>query len=93
MAKDLSKLPLAIRRNAIEGLPDTERYKMRFTIGSASSNRVYMVSYDAAPNAMYWTCSCRGNISHGQCKHLTAMGLNGRRFGKNLADAKKYGLI
>jgi hypothetical protein len=48
-----------------------------------------MVSYDAAPNAGYWTCSCRGNISHGQCKHLTNMGLMGRKFGKNILSKQE----
>lgn len=80
-------LPEIIKENAVESLPDTERYKHRFKIRSESSNSLYMVSYDDAPNAKYWTCSCRGNIRNGQCKHLTAMGLQGRKFGKNLADS------
>ena len=71
-----------ITRNAVEVLPDSDRYKVRFKVRSASSNRLYMVSYDNAPGAQYWTCSCRGNIRHGQCKHLTAAGLRGRKFGR-----------
>jgi hypothetical protein len=75
-------LPVRITQNAVEVLPDTERYKCRFKIRSASSNKLYLVSYDAAPNAGYWTCSCRGNIAHGNCKHLSSIGLRGRKFGK-----------
>ena len=78
---------------ALEIFDDTDRYKCRFTIRSESSNSIYMVSFDAAPGAGWWTCSCRGNISKGQCKHLTAMGLKGRRFGKNLAAMRKLGLL
>jgi hypothetical protein len=62
-------------------LPDTDRYKIRFDIPSSSSNRLYRISWDNAPGAHYWTCSCPGNISHGQCKHLTACGLKGRKYG------------
>jgi len=68
---------------AVEVLPDTDRYKVRFKVRSASSNSLYLISYDAAPGAQYWTCSCRGNIAHGQCKHLTACGLKGRKLGKS----------
>ena len=56
-----------------ETFPDTPRYKHRFTINSESSNSKYMVSYDTGPG--YWTCSCRGNIRHGACKHLKSLGL------------------
>ncbi len=79
-------------RTAVESFPDTERYKMRFNIRSESSNALYRVSFDAADGAGYWTCSCPGNIRHGQCKHLTAMGLQGRRFGKDLETLKKLRL-
>jgi len=68
---------------AIDVLPDTDRYKCRFKIRSRSSNKMYLVSYDAASGAGYWTCSCPGNIIHGQCTHLTEMGLQGRKYGKN----------
>ena len=74
--------------NALAVLPDTDRYKCRFEIRSASSNRVYRVSFDAAEGAGYWVCSCRGNVSHGQCKHLTAMGRQGRKFGRDQATIK-----
>jgi hypothetical protein len=74
---------------ALETHPDTPRFKCRFDIGSASSSRIYRVSYDAAPGAGYWTCSCPGNIRHGHCKHLEAMGLPGRKQKRTLA-AKEW---
>jgi hypothetical protein len=74
--------------NALEVLPDNDRYKCRFSIRSSSTNAVYRVSFDAAAGAGYWTCSCRGNIAHGQCKHLTAMGRRGRKFGRDVATIK-----
>lgn len=85
------ELPAMIKKNAVQVFADTDRYKHRFTVRSESSNSLYMVSYDDAPEAKYWTCSCRGNISKGQCKHLTAMGLQGRKFGKNLTDSSGKG--
>ena len=75
-----------LKQNAVEVLDDTERYKCRFKVRSASSNSLYLISYDDAPNAGYWTCSCRGNIRHGQCKHLTACGLKGRKFGRTAIE-------
>lgn len=72
-----------IRKHGIDLLPNTPRYKCRFDVRSASSNRIYRISYDAADGAGYWTCSCPGCITHGQCKHLTEMGLRGRKFGKH----------
>ena len=74
-------LPAILKRNAVEVLPDTDRYKCRIKVRSSSSNSLHMISYDAAPGAGYWVCSCRGNISTGQCRHLTALGLKGRKFG------------
>jgi len=71
------------QQHAVDVLPDTDRYKCRFKIRSRSSNKMYLVSYDAAAGAGYWTCSCPGNIIHGQCTHLTEMGLQGRKYGKN----------
>ena len=68
---------------ALQTFSDTERYKCRFTIRSASSNSVYMVSFDAAPGAGYWVCSCRGAVAYGSCKHLEAMGKKGRKYGKD----------
>ena len=75
-------------KNAVETLPDTDRYKVRFKVRSESSNNLYLISFDAAPGAGYWTCSCRGCIVHGQCKHLTAAGLKGRKFGKDVATLR-----
>jgi hypothetical protein len=83
---------IAYGRGAVETFKDTERYKARFTVKSESSNSLYMISFDAAPGAGYWTCSCRGNISHGQCKHLTAIGVKGRKFGKDYETLKLLGL-
>lgn len=83
---NMNALTVAIKTGQVEVLPDSERYKCRFTIRSESSNAKYMVSYDDAPGAKHWTCSCRGNMAHGQCKHLTAMGLKGRKYGKVLFE-------
>lgn len=77
----MSNFLARIKSTAVELLPDSDRYKIRFKVRSSSSNRLYMVSFDNAPGAQYWTCSCRGNIRHGQCKHLTAAGLKGRAYG------------
>ena len=76
-----------IRANAVEVLPDSDRYKVRFKVRSASSNSLYLISYDNAPGAQYWTCSCMGNIRYGQCKHLTACGLKGRAHGHQSLEA------
>jgi hypothetical protein len=75
-------LPALFQKAAVEVLPDSDRYKCRIKVRSESSNSIYMVSYDAAPGAGYWTCSCRGNLSTGMCKHLRALGVTGRKFGK-----------
>ena len=75
---ELFKVP----QHAVSTQPDTDRYKHRFDIRSESSNRIYRIAYDKAPNTGYWTCSCPGNISHGDCKHLRSMGLIGRKVSK-----------
>jgi hypothetical protein len=67
--------------------PDTDRYKNRFDVRSGSSNRIYRISYDAAPGAGYWVCSCPGCIRHGDCKHLRAVGLQGRKYGRVSLEA------
>jgi len=59
----------------VEKLPDTDRYLNRFKVNSESSDRKYLISYDNAGGAGYWTCSCMGNIRHGKCKHLESLGL------------------
>lgn len=78
---------------AIQTYPDSDRYKFGFGVASASSGRIYKISFDAAPDALYWRCSCPGCISHGDCKHLKACGLKGRNYGKQLDFAKKHGII
>lgn len=70
--------------------PDSARYKCRFEIGSSSSDQKYMVSFDTAVAA--WVCSCRGQIGHGHCRHLEAMGLRCRNQGRDLATLKAFGL-
>ena len=79
-----SNYPAIYNGNAVEVLPDSDRYKCRFKVRSGSSNRLYLISFDSAPGAGYWTCSCRGNISHGDCKHLKAVGVKGRKIGSQM---------
>jgi len=74
-------MPEAAKRAAYQVLPDDKRFKCRFDIKSESSNRIYRISFDSAPGALYWKCSCPGNIAHGVCKHLRAMNLPGRQHG------------
>lgn len=82
-------LPDAAKRAAVNILPDDIRYKCRFDIRSESSNRIYRISFDAAPGALYWKCSCPGYIRHGNCKHLQAMNLPGRSHGASREWANK----
>lgn len=82
-----SNLLAKIKATAVEVLPDSDRYKVRFKVRSSSSNQLYMISYDNAPGAQHWTCSCRGNIRHGHCHHLDSMGLNGRAYGKQSLES------
>jgi len=79
--------------NAIQIYQDAPRARFGFGIASSSSGRIYKISFDDAPGALYWRCSCPGCIRYGQCKHLTACGLQGRAGGKQLDFAKKHGLI
>jgi len=74
----------ALKAAGVERLPDNGRWILCFLIPSESSNRLYKVSFDTAPGARWWTCSCRGNISHGNCKHLKSMGLMGRAIASSL---------
>lgn len=67
-------------------LPDNDRYRNRFQIESDSSNKKYTIAFDMAHNAGYWTCSCRGCCTHGQCKHLTRFGYYGRKYGVKHPD-------
>lgn len=82
----MENLPALFKSQAIEVLEDTDRYKCRIKVRSASSKSLYMVSYDAAEGSGYWCCSCRGNIRHGHCKHLEALGVKGRKFGKSALE-------
>ena len=82
-----------IRQHGVERLPNTPRYKCRFEVKSSSSNRMYRISYDAAPGAGYWTCSCPGNIKWGQCHHLNEMGLHGRKFGKHQLSKREVAAL
>ena len=75
--------------SAVETLPDTDRYKCRFKVRSASSNSLYLISFDTATAC--WKCSCLGCISHGECKHLRAAGLKGRTHGRDLATLRALG--
>ena len=79
---ETTALATQLQRNGVESLPDTDRYKVRFKVKSSSSNRLHLISFDSAPGAGYWVCSCRGNIGHGHCRHLKAIGLTGRREGR-----------
>jgi hypothetical protein len=81
---------LEIQKTALNTYPDTDRYKCRIEIRSETSQRIYRISFDAAPRAGYWTCSCPGNIRHGTCKHLKAMGLPGRANGRSLIWCRKF---
>lgn len=78
-------------QHAVELYPDSKRYKGGFGVHSSSSNAIHKVSFDTAQ--ICWVCSCRGCIRHGQCKHLDALGLKGRKFGRQLAEARKYGWL
>jgi hypothetical protein len=89
----MDNLLAKIKSSAVEVLPDSDRFKVRFKVASSSSNQLYMVSFDNAPGAQYWTCSCRGNIRWGQCKHLTAMGLKGRQSGRQSLDSYIKGYL
>jgi len=82
--------------NAVTTYPDSDRYKFGFGVASSSSTRIYKISFDAANGALYWVCSCAGNITHGRCKHLRACGLKGRADmpkTEGIAFAKKHGFL
>jgi hypothetical protein len=54
-------------------LPDNDQWRFRFTIKSATSNRLYTISQHKKKR--FWACSCPGWITNRKCKHLTALGL------------------
>lgn len=78
-----------VQRGAVVTYPDSQRYRGGFGVRSASSNRIYKISFDMA--GLYWVCSCAGCIRHGQCKHLTAAGLKGRKFGSQRNEPARLG--
>jgi hypothetical protein len=69
----------SLPRGFVKVEPDDDRWKNKFHVNSASSDRVYRISYDSAPGAGWWMCACRGCISHGSCKHLESIGLRPTR--------------
>ena len=69
----------AYAMDVIATLPDTPRFKNRIDVRSDHSGRVYRVSYDNAPGAGYWSCSCMGCVTHGTCRHLEEIGVSGRK--------------
>ena len=79
--------------NAVTVYDDGPRYKFGFGVPSQSSGRIYKISFDAAPGACWWCCSCPGCIRHGQCKHLDACGLRGRSSGSQTLFARKHGFL
>lgn len=82
--------------NAIQIYQDAPRARFGFGVASSSSGRIYKISFDDAPGALYWRCSCPAGISRGYCKHLQACGLKGRADmprQEGLDFAKKHGLL
>jgi hypothetical protein len=74
--------------------PDSGPHKLRMDVPSSGGDRYYRVSFLSGPNSNYFQCSCPGCIRHGQCKHLTAMGLWGRAHSaRALARAREIGLV
>lgn len=69
----------AIPRGFTKIEPDDGRFKNKFHVNSATSTRIYRISYDAAPGSGWWMCACMGCIRHGTCKHLQAIGLRPTR--------------
>lgn len=58
--------------------PDDDRFKCCIGV-KGSSDKIYKIAFDTS--VMFWRCSCLGNISHGDCKHLKALGFKGRKYG------------
>lgn len=69
----------AMPRGVTRHEPDDKRFKNKFEVKSSSSSRLHRISFDAAPGAGWWMCSCTGCIAHGHCKHLTSIGLHPTR--------------
>jgi hypothetical protein len=67
----------AMPRGFVKIEPDDSRYKNKFHVNSATSDRVYRISYDSAPGAGWYICSCPcGLIGKQNCKHLKAIGIH-----------------
>ncbi len=82
----------AMPRGMAKVEPDDGRFVNKFHVNSASSDRVYRISYDKSPGAGWWICSCMAGISRGTCKHLTSIGLHPTRaevMAKRLAPPPK----
>lgn len=69
----------AMPRGFVKTEADDARYTNKFMVKSASSDRLYKISYDKSPGAGWWMCSCPGCLSHGSCKHLESIGLRPTR--------------
>ncbi len=92
----LARISSLAAKRAVQTFPDDERYKFGFGVASESSGRIYKISFDAAPGALYWRCSCPSGIARGRCKHLDACGLKGRadmQRAEGVSFAKKHGLL
>lgn len=77
---------------AVATYDDSPRYKFGFGVASASSGRIYKISFDVS--RLCWMCSCPGCIGHQKtCKHLKACGLQGPDGPKQIAFAKKHGFL
>lgn len=57
-------------------LPSNDQWQNRFTITSATSNRLYIIAQHIKKR--HWACSCPGWKAHRRCKHLDAMNLPGQ---------------
>lgn len=82
-----------LKKNAVQTFPDSDRYCCGFAIKSSSSNKLHKISFDKAPNAGYWCCSCPAGCTKGKCRHLEACGLRGRASGRDLDTLKALGLL
>lgn len=75
------KKDLARKKKTQAPVKTGDRAMFGYMVTSASGTRQYKISFDAAKGAMYWRCSCPGCCAHGQCKHLDAAKLKGRKYG------------
>lgn len=65
-----------------EKLPDAKGWTNRFTLKSATSDRLYIVAQRETSGE--WGCSCPGWRVHRKCKHLRTLGLIGHTEKVNL---------